>query len=160
MEAFLRRVDKACGILTTALLMALAGALLLQIVLRNIFNMGPAWVEESVRLFHIVMVFLALPLLEREKLQIKVDFIVDLFPQRFRNALRMAAQAATLVFAAFFLYSGYVLIKKTGDMLMSGTRLPNAVLFVPVMIGVVLFAIASVASLLTQIKAMKSGEAS
>lgn len=157
MEAFLRRVDKVCGLLTTALLMALACALFAQVILRNVFSLGPAWLEESARLFHIALVFLALPLLEREKLQVKVDFVVDLLPKRAGTAFRFLSLAATLAFALYFIYSGLILIRKTGDMLMSGTGLPNAALFVPVVIGMVLFALAAVGSALTQLGALRQG---
>jgi TRAP-type C4-dicarboxylate transport system permease small subunit len=157
MEAFLRRFDRICGFLTTVLLIALAIALLAQVILRNVFNMGPAWLEESARLFHVVLVFLALPLLEREKIQVKIDFIVDLFPSPVAAAFRVLAAAATAVFGGFFLYSGCILTRKTGDMLMSGTQLPNAVLFVPVLIGAALFTLAALASTAAQIAALKKG---
>ncbi|MFA6505903.1 MAG: TRAP transporter small permease subunit [Treponemataceae bacterium] len=154
MEAFLRRVDKVCDFLTTALLVALACALLLQVVLRNVFSIGPAWLEESARLLHILMVFLALPLLEREKLQVKVDFVVNLLPLAVGNVFRFFSLFATFVFAGFFLYSGWMLTKKTGDMTMSGTGLPNAILLVPVLIGVLLFTLAVFSAALNQLSAM------
>jgi len=155
METFLRRVDKACGFLTVFLLIALALALIVQVILRNVFSMGPAWLEESARLLHVALVFLALPLLERERLQVKVDFVVDLLPAPAAAAFRFAAFAATALFGAVFLYSGCLLTKKTGDVLMSGTGLPNAVLFVPVLIGMLLLTLAALSSAIGQLEAMK-----
>lgn len=159
MEGFLRRMDKACGFLTTALLIALACALLAQVVLRNVFKIGPAWLEESARLLHIVMVFLALPILERERLQVRVDFVVEKLPARVGFLFRIAAVLATLVFSGFFLYSGYRLMKKAGDVTMSGTGLPNAVLFVPVLIGVALAALSAISAAMAQVRsAAAAGE--
>lgn len=156
MEAFLRRMDKACEFLTTALLMALACALLAQVILRNVFKLGPAWLEESARLLHVLMVFLALPLLEREKLQVKVDFVVGKLPEPLGTGFRMLSLLATFAFSAIFLYSGYLLTKKTGDMLMAGTRLPNAVLFVPVLMGMALVAVVALSAILNQVSAIKT----
>jgi len=123
--------------------------------LRNVFSMGPAWLEESARLLHVILVFLALPLLEREQLQVKVDFVVGLLPKTLALAFRLFALALTFLFGSCFLYSLWLLTKKTGDVLMAGTGLPNAVLFIPVFVGMLLFALAVFAALVTQIRGAK-----
>ena len=150
MERFLRISDKTCEILSVVFLVTLSVLLILQVIFRNVFSYGPAWLEEIARLVFVMLVFLMQPILNRENLQIKIDFVIDALPKNLQRGMRFVLLCLCIVFGIIFLYSCGLTALHTGTLRMTGTNMPNMVLYVPIFIGMTLFVLTLLSSLFTQ----------
>ncbi len=80
MRAFVRVLIKPVEMLVAAVLMAMACALMLEVVLRFAFEMSLPWTSEFARYAMIWITFLGAALAVRERGHIQVTFFVNLLP--------------------------------------------------------------------------------
>ena len=70
------------------LLAAIALILFIQIILRTFFKSSLSWAEEIARNCYVYIAFFCMPLCIKRNKMLKVDIIVDFFPERMRNILK------------------------------------------------------------------------
>jgi TRAP-type C4-dicarboxylate transport system permease small subunit len=155
-ERLVRTLSKACEALAIFLLVCMALVIFTQVLLRNLFSIGPAWMEELSRSLHMVLVFITLPILTREDLHIKIDYVLNRLPGRAQRAVRVTLLAVMLGFGAVFLASCIDLMKRSGNVMMPAMNVPSIVIYVPIAIGMMIFLLTMVVMILVQLKNMKS----
>ena len=116
----------------------LAGLVFLQILLRNLFSLAFAWMDELTRYLQVSMVFFMVPILARRGQHLVVDSVVNILPRKLRRIFNFLSLVLTAVFAASFLVSGYGLMLKAGTVKTPAMGIPNIIFFMPAFIGMAL----------------------
>jgi TRAP-type transport system small permease protein len=117
---------------------AIATLIFLQIVLRNLFSLAYAGIDELARFAHINLVFLLVPLLFREGLHINVDLLTQRAPALVRRALAVFALALTVLYSAVFLMSEYKFMMRNGSVPTPALGMPNWLFFAGAYVGMAL----------------------
>jgi len=92
------------GTVLLVMLLLITTVMSAQIVARYIFGVPMAWPEEFSRYCYVWTVFLSLGFTLRKGNMLRVNVVVDLFPNIVRNIIRLCADALLLVVFAVFFY--------------------------------------------------------
>lgn len=91
-------------------LAVIACLLFIQIVLRTFFSTSLSWAEEVARYCYVYIAFFCIGLCIKRNRMLKVDIIVDFFPEKSRKILKFFGDVLCLVlWCTLFYYSFYVL---------------------------------------------------
>jgi TRAP-type C4-dicarboxylate transport system permease small subunit len=115
-----------------------------QIVMRNMFSSGSAVIEELARFSLIASVFLMIPVLTLEKKQIIVDIVLMHLPASLRRLFDLVIHLVDAAFGVFILYAISLIMENNWNVQTPAMRMPNAVFYLPVFLGIALFTIDSV----------------
>jgi len=85
--------------LLIVILLAMVGFVVLQVILRNIFDSGIPWADVAARHMVLWVAFLGAMLATRSRQHISIDAITCVIPRRARNAVRIALDALACVVA-------------------------------------------------------------
>ena len=106
--------EKICKIidvlLKTVLVVIVAAFIVIvfaQVIARYVFNNSLSWSEELARVLFTQMIFLAIPLVVKEKRTISVDIIVQFISVKAKRPLYVVLNALSFVFFGFLAVSGY-----------------------------------------------------
>lgn len=86
-------------------------ALFINVVLRYGFNYSLAWSEELVREVIIYTTLIGCSAAIKNRSMVKIDALVQLAP-RLKNALTLWSNLVTLVFSAFMMYFGVLMVQQ------------------------------------------------
>jgi TRAP-type transport system small permease protein len=114
-----------------------------QIVMRNFFDSGSAALEELARFSLISGVFLMIPALTLAKKQIVVDVVLMHLPAYLRRILDLVIDLICAAFGVFILCAIALIMEQNWSVRTPAMRLPNAIFYLPVFLGMVLFTLAS-----------------
>jgi TRAP-type C4-dicarboxylate transport system permease small subunit len=134
-------IGRLTSFLEKVSLVALAAVVVLifaQVVLRNLFSVAYASIDELARMAHVCMVFLLVPLLFRKGLHLNVDFLTHLMPPRVRRVLALFSALLTALYGAFFLVSEYQFMMKNGSVPSPALGIPNWLFFAGAYVGMAL----------------------
>lgn len=140
-------VGRLAGIFEQVSLVSLAFIAILifaQIVLRNLFSMAFAGIEELARFAHVTMVFLLVPLLFREGKHVTIDIVLLHVPPKINLALRIFATLLTAAYGAFFLVSEYLFMLRNATVPTPGLGMPNIIFFMGAYIGMALLLLTAI----------------
>ncbi len=115
-----------------------------QIILRNLFSMAFAGIEELARFAHVTMVFLLVPLLFREGKHVAIDIVLLHVPPKVNLALRLFATLMTAVYGAFFLVSEYLFMLRNATVPTPGLGMPNILFFAGAYVGMALLMLTAI----------------
>ena len=141
----LRRIDQCLAFTGRALV---AGAMILlalmtflivlQVVSRNLFNMGLPWADELARFTGIASVFFAVPWLQHQGRHIAVDLLATRIRGRIGQAIGMLNEAVVLGFCLLFLYSLWGFLERAYRFATPALGMPNWIFYAPVVAGMAL----------------------
>ena len=137
--AVLDRMNRLFELLSMWCLVGFTVLVFVQMVARNMFNLGIAEFEEVSRSLDISMVFLVIPILMREGQHITVDLFLWGLPAALDKAMKLLTSAICIGFSALFLYSGYLYMARHWNVPSPVLKMPNILFFGPALIGMVLF---------------------
>ena len=125
------------------LLALMAGLVVLQVLARNLVDMGLPWADELARFCGIGLVFLGVPALAGRGVMVSVTMLPDAVPAAARRWMVLIADLATLAFAGLLLWSFAEFLPRAGKFLTPAMRLPNWVYYSLALAGsLMLFAVA------------------
>lgn len=127
-----------------AMLLFTTFLIVLQVVVRNVFDAGLSWADELARYGGLGIVYLAIPLLLLNSGHITVDIISSRFKGKASRALSLVNEAIVLIFCGLFLWGGYEFLLSAGRFVTPALRLPNVFFYLPAMLGIVLFTLVAV----------------
>ncbi len=131
------------------LLLLLAFLVVLQVVCRNVFDIGLPWADELSRFCGLGLVFLAIPhLLVRDR-HISMDMFVHLLPSRGQTVLAVVRGMAALAFCAIILWALYAFLERAGKFATPALGIPNMLFYTPAILGFTFFAAISLVRLLS-----------
>lgn len=131
--------------------MALVGLMtafiLAQVIGRNLFNIGLPWAEELARYAGLGVVYLAVPLLLLRGQHIQVDLLVNRLTGRPQQVLRIVNEGFVLAFCGFFLWGGWLFLKRAAHFSTAALGIPNWLYYLPAAVGTVLLTLVALARL-------------
>ncbi len=135
----------AAGIATGMGMLALMAALVVvQVVARNVFDLGLPWADELARFCGIGLVFLTIPGLVLSHQMVAVTIVPDMMGSHARRAMHVAQELATLAFAGFTLWGFAAFLPRAGKFLTPAMGMPNWGYYAAALIGTVLIALAAI----------------
>jgi len=134
----LDRLCRAGEAIAIASLLAATGLIMIQIVARELLNLGLPWADELSRYAGLAMIFLVVPVLLQNGLHVRVDYFLDKAPPAGRRWVELVNELATLAFCALFLWAGYWFMQRAGRFSTPAIGIPNLVYYLPAIAGMAL----------------------
>ena len=113
-----RRAEKVLDVLAVALFAAMFGAIILQIVLRYVFNAPLVWTDEFASYLFVWISFLGWTMATRKRIHIGIGIVADRLPARGRRLLHGFWCVATIAFALVLLVVGVIITRRNADVQM------------------------------------------
>lgn len=142
------------------LLSTICIVMLLQIVMRFVFNNALTWAEELCRTCFIYSGFLCISYCQNKGNAIRIDVIVNLFPVFVRKVIGYLGQVFLFVFYVFFFVNSLDLLKTTaaGGSITSALAIPLQYVYFAMTLGMGLAAFRSVEHFIRFLMKLKKGE--
>jgi len=110
----MQKLSKILQSLAIVFLLVLILSIVIQIIMRNIFDAGSIVLEELARFSLVSLVFIMIPALTIEKKQIVVDIVLMYLPPAVRKVFDLIIQVLSSAFSVFILIAISLIMKKTG----------------------------------------------
>lgn len=158
----LRWIDKHLEeTLMVFLLVLISTVMLLQVIMRYVFNNSLSWPEEFSRYCYVWSAFLSLGLTVRYGNMLRVSVVMDLMPKALRSIIKLITQIIVTVFFAVFFYNSLNVVESIRKMGQTSTAMgwPMYLVYLCTIIGFGLATIRSIQVLISEIKNFgKKGE--
>jgi TRAP-type C4-dicarboxylate transport system permease small subunit len=118
MTGFLRRAERVHDALAVVLFALMLGAVLLQIVLRYVFNAPLVWTDEAAQYLFVWVSFMGWTMAARRRIHIGIGVVIDRLPAPARRALHALWCALQVVFAVILLVVGAQITRAQVDVKM------------------------------------------
>lgn len=142
-RAVMARLAEA-GLATGIGLLALMAVLIVvQVVARNIFDLGLPWADELARFSGIGLVFLTVPALVLRHQMVAVTLLPDSVGERARRALHVIAELATIGFAGLTLWGFAAFLPRAGKFITPAMGMPNWGYYAPALVGTIFLVFAA-----------------
>jgi len=139
----MQKLSKILQSLAIVFLLVLILSIVIQIIMRNIFDAGSIVLEELARFSLVSLVFIMIPALTIEKKQIVVDIVLMYLPPAVRKVFDLIIQVLSSAFSVFILIAISLIMKKNWNVRTPAMRMPNTIFYLPVAAGILLNLIAS-----------------
>ncbi len=127
-----------------AMVMAVTGLVMVQVLGREVFGDGVPWADELARWGGLGLIFLAVPLLLAHGGHVKVDLFVSWLPARAQRAIGVADEALCVLFCGLYLASGWFFMQRAGRFSTPALGMPNLLFYLPAAIGMAMTALVAV----------------
>ena len=105
---------------------------------RYIFNKVPSWCDQLSLMALVWMVILSITLALYKESHMRVELIDTVLPPKAINVLKYISNVIILIFSVLMTYHGSILVELTWKMKLSGFRVPQGLMYLPLVIcGVV-----------------------
>jgi TRAP-type transport system small permease protein len=148
---------RAFELIAMILLGVMTAFLVIQVVGRNVFNVGLPWAEELARYAGLGVVYLAAPLLLLNGAHIRVDMFQAKLRGRAAWALGLVDEVLVLAFCLVFLWGGWLFLKRASQFSTAALAIPNWLYYLPAAIGMVLLMLVAASRVL---RALRGGTVS
>ena len=139
-----------------AMLLAMTALVVLQVVARDVFQLGLAWADELARYAGLALVYLTAPLLLLRGQHVAVDLLLARITGRLRLLVDLVIELLVLAFCLLFLWGGWAFMQRAGKFATPALGMPNLLFYLPVMIGVGLLVAASLVRIARQVSSLRS----
>lgn len=113
-------------------------SVLIMVTGRHVFNKVPAWCDQLSLMALVWMVILSITLALYKESHMRVELIDRVLPEKTVNILKYISNVIILIFSVLMTYHGAVLVELTWKNKMSGFRVPQGLMYLPLVIcGVV-----------------------
>lgn len=133
-----RGVEVTVDLLSRAAVVAMTGLVLVQVVLRYVFNVPLVWVEEMTVFLMIWMAFMGAAIGVRRGAHIAMTLVVDRLPLRLAKALFYLTTFAIIAFSAVVVWQGVLLAFSVGNQRSAALGLPMTIPYLIVPLGALL----------------------
>jgi TRAP-type C4-dicarboxylate transport system permease small subunit len=115
--------------LTMLILAVMVIVVTYSVLMRYVFCIAYRWSEELVTVLFIFLIFLAIPMVLREKSHICIEFFVSLLPKKAQRIFTVIVDAIILFIACFIAITGFQVMMSVGMEPLPATKLPIGVLY-------------------------------
>lgn len=150
MRKFLKWLDEDLEeTLLMILLVAIALAMMAQVIMRYCLRQSMSWPEEFCRFCFVYSGFISIGYCVRRGKMLRVDILVTFFPKFLQRVLDVVGQVVTLVFFSYMSYYAYLATMNSmaGGMKSAAMELPMWLLYASVCFGCSLGVIRQIQSL-------------
>ena len=127
-----------------AMLLALTGLVLAQVVCRDFFDLGLPWADELARFCGMALVFLAMPRLLLDNKHIAMDLVPNMLPRTGARVLAVIGRLLALAFCGIALWAIYKFLGRAWRFSTPALGIPNIVFYLPAILGFALFAVVTI----------------
>ncbi|WP_017611838.1 TRAP transporter small permease [Nocardiopsis salina] len=135
-----------------AVLVAMFGLLILQVITRYLFNTPLSWTEETARFLLVWLTFLGAGYLMSRRLHISVDLLVARMGRQAMVAVDILATLVALVTSVVMATAGAALAHTTGNILTPATEVPMWLVHAAAVAGFTLIALHSLANIVVSMR--------
>nr|WP_319473443.1 TRAP transporter small permease subunit [uncultured Sphaerochaeta sp.] len=152
MQRFLKKMAGLYELLGILFLLMLFLSVLIQIIMRNIFNSGSIQLEELARFSLVSLVFLMIPVLTWKNQQIIVDIVVLYLPENVKRWFSAITQLLVMVFGLYVLNAIVTIMEFNWNVRTPALAMPNVVFYIPITLGVLAMCIFSLAGVIITLR--------
>lgn len=136
MHKTLKKISFFYQALAFIFLLVLFVSVLIQVVMRNVFNAGSIHLEELARVSLVSMVFLMIPVLVFEGKHIIVDIVIIYLPKAVCRWLKAGTDFLVALFGIYILNAIATIMERNWDVRTPALAIPNVVFYIPVTLGI------------------------
>ena len=127
---------KVINVIATTMFIGMMFAALAQIFFRFVLKISVPWTEELARILYVYVTFLGLILLEHENNNIKVTFLIDKLPFKYRYLIQVFLNVFSILFLICLFIGAFIMFRSSSTMNFGTmTFLKVSILYIPVLIA-------------------------
>lgn len=142
MKRSIQKVDKCLSMIENAVIIlglsAMFLILLAQVIMRYVFSRPLTWSEEAARFIFVYVSFIGISYAYRQKGHIRMEVVVNLFPQAVRRGLEVLINLGTIALFCYMIPFSFRLIGIQAGVKATATHIPMSIVYTALPLGMAL----------------------
>lgn len=143
MKRSIQKVDKCLSMIENAVIIlglsAMFLILLAQVIMRYVFSRPLTWSEEAARFIFVYVSFIGISYAYRQKGHIRMEVVVNLFPQAVRRGLEVLINLGTIaLFCCYMIPFSFRFIGIQAGVKATATHIPMSIVYTALPLGMAL----------------------
>ena len=142
MKRSIQKVDKCLSMIENAVIIlglsAMFLILLAQVIMRYVFSRPLTWSEEAARFIFVYVSFIGISYAYRQKGHIRMEVVVNLFPQAVRRGLEVLINLGTIALFCYMIPFSFRFIGIQAGVKATATHIPMSIVYTALRLGMAL----------------------
>ena len=142
MKRSIQKVDKCLSMIENAVIIlglsAMFLILLAQVIMRYVFSRPLTWSEEAARFIFVYVSFIGISYAYRQKGHIRMEVVVNLFPQAVRRWLEVLINLGTIALFCYMIPFSFRFIGIQAGVKATATHIPMSIVYTALPLGMAL----------------------
>lgn len=142
MKRSIQKVDKCLSMIENAVIIlglsAMFLILLAQVIMRYVFSRPLTWSEEAARFIFVYVSFIGISYAYRQKGHIRMEVVVNLFPQAVRRGLEVLINLGTIALFCYMIPFSFCFIGIQAGVKATATHIPMSIVYTALPLGMAL----------------------
>lgn len=142
MKRSIQKVDKYLSMIENAVIIlglsAMFLILLAQVIMRYVFSRPLTWSEEAARFIFVYVSFIGISYAYRQKGHIRMEVVVNLFPQAVRRGLEVLINLGTIALFCYMIPFSFRFIGIQAGVKATATHIPMSIVYTALPLGMAL----------------------
>ena len=142
MKRNIQKVDKCLSMIENAVIIlglsAMFLILLAQVIMRYVFSRPLTWSEEAARFIFVYVSFIGISYAYRQKGHIRMEVVVNLFPQAVRRGLEVLINLGTIALFCYMIPFSFRFIGIQAGVKATATHIPMSIVYTALPLGMAL----------------------
>ena len=142
MKRSIQKVDKCLSMIENAVIIlglsAMFLILLAQVIMRYVFSRPLTWSEEAARFIFVYVSFIGISYAYRQKGHIRMEVVVNLFPQAVRRGLEVLINLGTIALFCYMIHFSFRFIGIQAGVKATATHIPMSIVYTALPLGMAL----------------------
>ena len=142
MKRSIQKVDKCLSMIENAVIIlglsAMFLILLAQVIMRYVFSRPLTWSEEAARFIFVYVSFIGISYAYRQKGHIRMEVVVNLFPQAVRRGLEVLINLGTIALFCYMIPFSFRFIGIQAGVKATATHIPMSIVYTALPLGMAL----------------------
>lgn len=142
MKRSIQKVDKCLSMIENAVIIlglsAMFLILLAQVIMRYVFSRPLTWSEEAARFIFVYVSFIGISYAYRQKGHIRMEVVVNLFPQAVRRGLEVLINLGTIALFCYMMPFSFRFIGIQAGVKATATHIPMSIVYTALPLGMAL----------------------
>lgn len=142
MKRSIQKVDKCLSMIENAVIIlglsAMFLILLAQVIMRYVFSRPLTWSEEAARFIFVYVSFIGISYAYRQKGHIRMEVVVNLFPQAVRRGLEVLINLGTIALFCYMIPFSFRFIGIQASVKATATHIPMSIVYTALPLGMAL----------------------
>ena len=142
MKRSIQKVDKCLSMIENAVIIlglsAMFLILLAQVIMRYVFSRPLTWSEEAARFIFVYVSFIGISYAYRQKGHIRMEVVVNLFPQALRRGLEVLINLGTIALFCYMIPFSFRFIGIQAGVKATATHIPMSIVYTALPLGMAL----------------------
>lgn len=142
MKRSIQKVDKCLSMIENAVIIlglsVMFLILLAQVIMRYVFSRPLTWSEEAARFIFVYVSFIGISYAYRQKGHIRMEVVVNLFPQAVRRGLEVLINLGTIALFCYMIPFSFRFIGIQAGVKATATHIPMSIVYTALPLGMAL----------------------